>query len=106
MSETPQDPTPENTPSPLGAFLSKNKEKIYIGLILYLFGVNQTSTSFTKKETKRADDAEAKWDKHRDEEIMAANRMALRQMVNSDTVYIFGPDSIYRLPGFMDTTKK
>lgn len=100
-------PQPTN-PSPIdNSFFDKHKEKIYIGMICYLFGSNQETQSQLKRALERADKSDQTLVKRLNDEVVAANRIAFRQMVNSDTTYIFGFDSVYRLPVLLpDSTKR
>lgn len=89
------------------AFIERHREKLYIGAILYLFGVNQEQKSQLTKANERVEKSEAKYEEHRNREIEAANRIAFRSMQRSDTVYLLGADTAFRIPAIArDSTKR
>lgn len=90
---------------PTPSFYDKHKDKILIGAILYLFGVNQEQKSQLKSANERADKAELRYNIRLEREVTAANQIAFRQMLRSDSTFIIGRDSVLHLP-LPDTTQK
>lgn len=105
MSNSPEEKTINL--SAARSFLDKNREKIYVGAILYLFGVNSEQKIQLTEANARADKWETKYEDHREKEVIAANKIAFRSMLASDTLHAIGRDTVLSIPIHpIDSTKK